>query len=183
MFCQGVRRSMRKIRLVLIVVADLAAVALLLVLIFGGFRYKVIRTAADVLRAGPHAESWVVLDKRANSLDDLARGDVVLFRYFADAESLRLGRVLAVPGDTVWVEEGAAYVNGHKASNTNGRDTGRIGRRVVAANALFLSEGTDGNPLTSGYRMNDAHLVSGRQVAVLLPLRNLSLGGFKPFAN
>jgi len=174
---------MKAVKRVLKVIADILVIALLLALIFGWFRFRLIRTAADILNGDSGQVRWVLIDKRAKSLEDMARGDIVLFRYFTDAEHVRLGKILGFPGDTVWVDNGIAYVNAQKVSGANDRDRGRIHQRVVSDNAVFLSEGTNGNPLTSGYRMNRAELISGKKVAVLLPFRDLSFGGSRPFVD
>ena len=166
---------------ILRVIADIVAVALLGVVIFTTVRFRLVRTTADVLGSGPVTQSWILVDKRDKALKDLGPGDIVLFRYFSDATHMRVGRILALPGDTVWAEDGAAYTNGQRISEANGRDCGHINPRVVPDDAVFLSEGRDGNPLTSGYRMNNVRLIYGTKVAVLFPLSKLSFGGFRLF--
>ena len=172
---------MKTLKNILQIIVDIIASALLIALIFGGIWFKLIRTTAGILDEAPQRESWILIDKRARSLEDVKQGDIVLFGYFTDSNRLRLGKILGFPGDTVWVNNGEAYVNGKKVSDTNGRDRGRVNQRVVPDNMVFLSEGTHGNPLTSGYRMNDAKLIYGKKVAILFPLRHLNFMGFKLF--
>ena len=170
---------MKTLKNILQIIVDVIAFASLMVLIFGGIWFKLIRTTADVLDETQQGKSWVLIDKRARSLEDVKQGDIVLFRYFTDSNRLCLGKMLGFPGDTVWVNNGEAYVNGKKASDANGRDRGRVSQRVVPDDMVFLSEGTNGNPLTSGYRMNDAKLIYGKKVAILFPLRHISFMGPK----
>ena len=173
---------MKTLKKIFQIIVDIVALALLIVLIFGGIWFKLIRTSADaVLVEATQKEGWILIDKRAKSQEDLQQGDVVLFRYFVDSNRLRLGRILGFPGDTIYVENGEAYVNGEKVSGANGRDSGLISQRAVPDNMVFLSEGTGGNPLTSGYRMNNAKSIHGKKVAILFPLRHLDFRGFKLF--
>ena len=92
---------MKTIKIILQVIVDIAALAMLLLLIFGGIWFRVIRIAADVIDECPQRETWILIDKRAKSLTHLERGNVVLFRRFADSIRTRLGKTLAFPGDTV----------------------------------------------------------------------------------
>ena len=59
---------------------------------------------------------WFIADMRHYRANDLARGDVVVYRLPGDPSTIYVKRVVAVAGDRVEFREGRAIVNGKAAS-------------------------------------------------------------------
>lgn len=57
-----------------------------------------------------------IIDKRA---DSFKRGDVIIF-YCPSLDLSLVKRIIAIPGDTVLIENGNVFVNGAKSPHVNG---------------------------------------------------------------
>ncbi len=56
-------------------------------------------------------EVWL-LDKSAKTIQTIAHGDVVLFKYPLDPTDLFVKRIIGLPGEEVEIREGIVYLNG-----------------------------------------------------------------------
>ena len=52
------------------------------------------------------------INKMAYRVGDIHRGDVVVFTYPRDHTKSYIKRVIALPGDTLWIRRGRVFVNG-----------------------------------------------------------------------
>ncbi|MDE3201583.1 MAG: signal peptidase I [Acidobacteriota bacterium] len=52
------------------------------------------------------------INKFIYRFEDIHRGDVVVFRYPPDPSKSYIKRVIALPGDKLWIDQGQVFVNG-----------------------------------------------------------------------
>ena len=65
----------------------------------------------------------IFVNKFVYSVDDIHRGDVVVFRFPLDPTKSYIKRVLGLPGDKVEVVEGRVFVNSRSKNATSRRST------------------------------------------------------------
>lgn len=59
-----------------------------------------------------HHGEWVILNKIAYEISSPKKGDVLTFKYPKNQDVDYIGRVIAIPGDTIQIKEGLVYLNG-----------------------------------------------------------------------
>lgn len=57
-------------------------------------------------------EDRLFINKFIYHFEDIHRGDVVVFHYPPDPSKSYIKRVVALPGDKMWIDEGRVFVNG-----------------------------------------------------------------------
>lgn len=53
----------------------------------------------------------VKIAKSDDTVKNLTRGDIVLFRYPSDSESTLIRRIIALPSETIEIKDGEVYIN------------------------------------------------------------------------
>ncbi len=82
------------------------------------------------------------INKFAYRFESISRGDVVVFHYPRDPAKSYIKRVIALPGDTLWIDEGRVYVNGKRIQEpyvpAKYRDTRSLPEMVVPPHEYFV---------------------------------------------
>jgi len=84
------------------------AVALFIIL----FVYQPVKVEGGSMEPGLQDQERIFINKLAYSLEDIQRGDIVVFRYPRDPRKSFIKRVIGLPGDRVRVFDGHVYLNG-----------------------------------------------------------------------
>ena len=53
----------------------------------------------------------VIIAKGDSVINNLERGDIILFKYPSDSESTLIRRVITLPGETIEIKDGEVYIN------------------------------------------------------------------------
>ncbi|MCR5791182.1 MAG: signal peptidase I [Lachnospiraceae bacterium] len=83
------------------------------------------------------------------------RGDIVIFRFPDDEKQLFIKRVIGMPGETLYIEDGRVYINGSETPleepYVNGRPVGDFGPITVPEGAYFMMGDNRNNSADSRY--------------------------------
>lgn len=90
-----------------------------------------------------HNGEYILTDKVSYRLHEPERGDVVVFHSPQDERIDFIKRIIAVPGDTVELENGYTYLNGNKLDEAFINDPGEVrpGRFIKEGQALEVPTG------------------------------------------
>ena len=80
------------------------------------FLYQPVRVEGTSMLPNLEDQDRLFINKFAFRLGDIHRGDVIVFRYPRDETKSYIKRVIGLPGDTVRIDHGRVYVNGHGLS-------------------------------------------------------------------
>lgn len=80
------------------------------------FLYQPVRVEGTSMLPGLEDSDRLFIDKLAFRIGEIHRGDVVVFRYPRDETQSYIKRIIALPGDTVRIDHGLLYVNGHEVA-------------------------------------------------------------------
>ena len=107
----------------------------LLCLYISRFWYQVMLIQGDSMEPSYHSGQLVLLDKHTKQFGS---GDVVAFRCHG-LDAVLVKRIVAVPGDTVWIVDGVLHRNGIPAEE--GLVKGSLAYAGIAKEPLTLGEG------------------------------------------
>lgn len=95
---------------------------------------------------------FTLIDKRAS---DFQRGDVIVF-YCPSFDCTMVKRIIALPGDTVWIFDGDVIVNGVKSPFINGKVAfeGTASQKLLLDDAHFFVMG-DNHALSKDSRYEE----------------------------
>lgn len=77
------------------------------------FLYQPVRVEGTSMLPRLHDQDRIFINKFVYHFEEIGRGDVVVFYYPRDPSKSYIKRVIAVPGDRLWIDEGRVFVNGH----------------------------------------------------------------------
>src|SRR5215469_8330532 len=75
------------------------------------FVYQPVKVEGGSMEPGLQDQERIFINKLAYKLENIQRGDIVVFRYPRDPRKSFIKRVIAVPGDKVRISSGRVYVN------------------------------------------------------------------------
>jgi signal peptidase I len=101
-----VRRNGFQVWLRDIVVSFLASVFIIT------FLYQPVRVEGTSMQPGLRDQDRLFIDKFFFRFEKIGRGDVVVFHYPRDPEKSYIKRVIALPGDTIRINQGRVFING-----------------------------------------------------------------------
>ncbi len=76
------------------------------------FLYQPVRVEGTSMMPELQDQERLFINKFEYRFEPIHRGDVVVFHYPLDPSKSYIKRVIAVPGDTLYIDEGQVYVNG-----------------------------------------------------------------------
>ena len=91
------------------VVVAVAASAFIII-----FLYQPVRVEGTSMLPMLKDQDRLFINKMAYRIEDIHRGDVVVFEYPEDHSKSYIKRVIALPGDDLRIEDGTVYVNGKR---------------------------------------------------------------------
>ena len=134
-----------------------------------------------------HQNDYVFVSRRYYTWfkKDIQRGDIIVFRSdlttAAGSEKLLVKRIIALPGDTVRIEDDKVYVNGEPADDSYTKDGytgGSMAEVTVPQGHVFVlgdnrQNSTDSrSPIVGFIDIND---IKGKVVFRLLPFKRMGL--------
>lgn len=90
------------------------SIALLLAGVIILFFYQPVKVEGTSMMPRLTDQERIFINKFVYRLEQIHRGDVVVFRYPGDPSKSYIKRVIGLPGDTVEIHRGVVYVNGEK---------------------------------------------------------------------
>src|SRR5436853_538713 len=80
------------------------------------FVYQPVKVEGGSMEPGLEDQERIFINKLAYRLEDIRRGDIVVFRYPRDPRKSFIKRVIGLPGDRVRVTDGRVFLNGKPVS-------------------------------------------------------------------
>jgi len=76
------------------------------------FLYQPVRVEGTSMLPMLEDQDRLFINKIAYRMGEIHQGDVVVFQYPRDHSKSYIKRVIALPGDRLWIDHGTVYVNG-----------------------------------------------------------------------
>jgi signal peptidase I len=106
------------------------------------FLYQPVRVEGTSMQPELRDQDRLFINKFAYHFENISRGDVVVFHYPRDPSKSYIKRIIALPGDTLDIDEGRVYVDGKRIDETyvprRYRDTRSIPEMVIPPNEYFV---------------------------------------------
>ena len=80
------------------------------------FLYQPVKVEGTSMPPELHDQDRLFINKFAYDFENIERGDVVVFNYPRDPAKSYIKRVIALPGDTVRIDDGHVFVNGKEVA-------------------------------------------------------------------
>lgn len=144
------------------------------------FLYQPVRVEGTSMQPELRDQDRLFINKFAYRFESISRGDVVVFRYPRDLTKSYIKRVIALPGDTLRVDEGHVYVDGQLVDEPyvprRYRDDRSVPLLTVPAGEYFVmgdhrsisSDSRDFGPVSRG-------LIYGKAAFVYWPADNMGV--------
>src|SRR5215469_10156240 len=78
------------------------------------FVYQPVKVEGGSMEPGLQDQEHIFINKLAYRLENIQRGDIVVFRYPRDTHKSFIKRVIGIPGDRIQISYGHVYVNGQE---------------------------------------------------------------------
>ena len=106
------------------------------------FIYQPVRVEGTSMQPELRDQDRLFINKFAYHFESISRGDVVVFHYPLDPSKSYIKRVIALPGDTLRIDDGRVYVNGKRIAEpyvpARYRDDRSYPKIVVPNNEYFV---------------------------------------------
>ena len=141
------------------------------------FLYQPVRVEGTSMLPRLEDSDRLFINKFVYHFSAIERGDVVVFRYPRDPEKSYIKRVIAVPGDRIWIDHGELYLNGKHIEEDyvpdEYRDTRSMAAATIPAGQYFMMG--DHRSISSDSREFgpvDRELIYGKAAFVYWPARD-----------
>jgi len=104
--------------------------------------YQPVRVEGTSMQPGLRDEDRLFIDKLFFRFEKISRGDVVVFHYPRDPEKSYIKRVVALPGDSIFIDQGRVWINGEPTDEPwvprRYRDTHSMPEMIVPQGEYFV---------------------------------------------
>ncbi len=144
------------------------------------FLYQPVRVEGTSMQPELRDQDRLFINKFAYRFEKISRGDVVVFHYPRDKEKSYIKRIIALPGDSLRIDDGRVYVNGKQIDEPyvpgRYRDVRSMPEMIVPEDQYFVmgdhrsisSDSRDFGPV-------DRNLVYGKAAFVYWPTDDLGV--------
>jgi signal peptidase I len=106
------------------------------------FLYQPVRVEGTSMLPRLEDRDRLFINKFVYHLSAIERGDVVVFHYPRDPEKSYIKRVIAVPGDKLWIDRGVVWLNGQALPEgyvpEQYRDSRSMAELIVPPDSYFM---------------------------------------------
>jgi len=137
------------------------------------FLYQPVRVEGTSMLPRLGDDDRLFINKFVYHIAAVERGDVVVFHYPRDPEKSYIKRVIAVPGDRLWIDHGVLWLNGKVQAY---RDNRSYAEMIVPEDCYFVMG--DHRSISSDSREFgpvERSLIYGKAVFVYWPARDAGL--------
>jgi signal peptidase I len=141
------------------------------------FLYQPVRVEGTSMLPRLEDEDRLFINKFVYHISSIERGDVVVFHYPRDPQKSYIKRVIALPGDRLWIDHGTVWLNGKPQREDyvpeEYRDSGSMAGMVVPEDTYFMMG--DHRSISSDSRTFgpvERSLIYGKAVFVYWPARD-----------
>jgi signal peptidase I len=141
------------------------------------FLYQPVRVEGTSMLPRLEDSDRLFINKFVYHISAIERGDVVVFHYPRDPEKSYIKRVIALPGDRIWIAQGEVWVNGKPLHESyvpeQYRDTRSMAEMIVPLNRYFMMG--DHRSISSDSREFgpvDRPLIYGKAVFIYWPAKD-----------
>lgn len=148
-----------------------------LAVVFITVLYQPVRVEGTSMLPRLEDHDRLFINKFVYQIEAIHRGDVVVFHYPRDPEKSYIKRVIALPGDHLWIDDGQVWLNGQPLRESyvpeQFRDARSMAEMVVPADSYFMMG--DHRSISSDSREFgpvERDLIYGKAVFVYWPARD-----------
>ena len=144
------------------------------------FLYQPVRVEGTSMQPELRDQDRLFINKFAYRFENISRGDVVVFHYPRDPEKSYIKRVIALPGDTLRIEEGRVYVNGQRVEESYVPRRYRDGRSmpeiiIPQGNYFVMGDHRSISSDSRDFGPVDRELIYGKAAFIYWPADNMGL--------
>jgi signal peptidase I len=144
------------------------------------FLYQPVRVEGTSMLPELRDQDRLFINKFVYRFEHVSRGDVVVFRYPRDPSKSYIKRIVALPGDTIRIDDGHVYVNGARLLEPYVpkayRDSRSMGEMTIPSDEYFVmgdhrsisSDSRDFGPV-------DRNLIYGKAEFIYWPADNMGV--------
>jgi len=144
------------------------------------FLYQPVRVEGTSMQPELRDQDRLFIDKFFFKFEKIDRGDIVVFHYPRDPEKSYIKRVIALPGDSIYIDHGRVWVNNQPLDEPyvprRYRDTRSMAEMIVPPDEYFVmgdhrsisSDSRDFGPV-------DRDLIYGKADFIYWPASNMGI--------
>jgi signal peptidase I len=144
------------------------------------FLYQPVRVEGTSMLPRLENSDRLFINKFVYHFSAIERGDVVVFRYPLDPNKSYIKRVIALPGDRIWIDRGQVWLNGKRLRESyvppKYRDTRSMAEMVIPKDCYFMMG--DHRSISSDSREFgpvERSLIYGKAVFIYWPAKDMGV--------